>query len=126
VDSRPVRLILDTSAIVAFTRASVHVGEVIAEIDAEDAAVGLPTLCLVEAVRSVAYIDRLDLLVEHPAVVQLADPTGWRAMAATADIVGRLDAAVAALLAIDLDVDVMSGVPGLYAGVGDGDLVIEI
>jgi hypothetical protein len=49
VSERPVRILLDASAIVAFTRASVDVGEVIAEVDEEDAAVGLPLLCLVEA-----------------------------------------------------------------------------
>jgi hypothetical protein len=34
VNQRPVRVILDASAIVAYTRESNHVGEVIAEFDA--------------------------------------------------------------------------------------------
>jgi hypothetical protein len=34
------------SAIVAFVRESIHVGEVIAEVDPEEAAIGLPVLCL--------------------------------------------------------------------------------
>jgi hypothetical protein len=33
VSDRPIRVVLDASAIVAFTRESVDVGEVIAEID---------------------------------------------------------------------------------------------
>ncbi|HET6950395.1 MAG TPA: hypothetical protein VFI47_08470 [Acidimicrobiales bacterium] len=63
------RVILDTSAITAFCRESIHVGEVIAEVaDEEGAAVGLPVLCLVEATRTVADTDRLELLVNHPGL----------------------------------------------------------
>ena len=105
MSDRPVQVLLDTSAIVAFTRGSIHVGEVIAEVDDEQAAVGLPLLCLVEATRAVADTDRLDLLVHHAATAIVADnPADWRALAATYDIVGRLDAASAALAAVDLDV----------------------
>lgn len=67
---RPLRVVLDASAIVAFTRASIHVGEVIAEVAAEDAGVGLPVLRLVEAADAPADPDRmhmLDLLVSHPS-----------------------------------------------------------
>lgn len=79
---RPVQVLLDASAIVAFTRSSIHVGEVIAEVDDEQAAVGLPLLCLVEATRAVADPDRLDLLVNHRATVILADDAAdWRALA---------------------------------------------
>jgi hypothetical protein len=59
-----IRVLLDASAILAFTRESIHVGEVICEVtDEEGCAVGLPLLCLVEATRAVADPDRLDLLV---------------------------------------------------------------
>ena len=40
---RPIRLIFDTSAIVAFTRQSIHVGEVLAEVADEHAVAGLPS-----------------------------------------------------------------------------------
>jgi hypothetical protein len=59
MSDRPVRILLDASAIVAFTRESIDVGEVIAEVDDEYASVGLPMLCLVEASRAVADSDRL-------------------------------------------------------------------
>jgi hypothetical protein len=126
-EQRPVRLILDASAIVAFTRGSIHVGEVLAEIDDEGAVVALPFACLVEAVHAVVDTDRLDLLVAHRATaVKSDDPGLWRALATMYDIVGRADAAAAALAAIDHDVEVLTGQPGLYAGLDDGGLVIPI
>jgi hypothetical protein len=124
---RPVQVLLDASAIVAFTRSSIHVGEVIAEVDDEQAAVGLPLLCLVEATHAVADTDRLDLLVNHRATVILADePADWRALAATYDIVGRIDAASAALAAVDLDVALLTAQPGLYGGMADGGPIIPV
>ena len=65
MSDRPVRILLDASAIIAFTWESIDVGEIIAEVDDENAAVGLPMLCLVEASRAVADKDRLTLLVHH-------------------------------------------------------------
>ncbi len=127
MSDRPVQVLLDASAIVAFTRGSIHVGEVIAEVDDEQAAVGLPLLCLVEATRAVTDPDRLHLLVNHPAAVILADDaTDWQALAATYNIVGRIDAASAALAAVDLDVSLLSAQPGLYGGMADGGPVIPV
>jgi hypothetical protein len=123
---RRIRLVFDTSAIIAFTRSSIHVGEVLAEVDDEDAAVALPLACLVEAVHAVTDVERLDLLVAHRATVILPDePATWQALAITYDIVGRTDAASAALAAIDHDVDVLTRQIGLYAGLDD-ELVLPI
>jgi hypothetical protein len=126
VPDRPVRLILDASAIVAFVRESVHVGEVIAQVDAEEAAVGLPVLCLAQAKTMVDDVDRLNLLAGHDAAVVLSDPDDWQALAATVDLVGRWDAAAAALLALDSSLAVLTATPALYAGLGGGDLTIAI
>jgi hypothetical protein len=46
---RPIQLVLDTSAITAFTSGSIAVGELIAEIDDEQGATGLPVVCVAEA-----------------------------------------------------------------------------
>lgn len=121
-----VRIILDASSILAFTRASLDVGEVIAEVaDEPGCAFGLPVLCLAEATRAVADTDRLDLLVNHPVALVLApDPVSWRALAVTYDTVGRLDAASAVLAAIDLGCDVLTAQPGLYAGLAGGGPII--
>lgn len=79
MSDRPVRVLLDASAIVAFTRGSIDVGEVIAEVDDEHAAVGLPQLCLVDAEHAVADPARLDLLVTHRAASVLTDAADqWR------------------------------------------------
>jgi hypothetical protein len=127
MSDRPVRILLDASAITAFTWESIDVGEVIAEVDDENAAVGLPMLCLVEASRAVADKDRLTLLVHHRASAVLGDdPEDWRALAAMYDIVGRIDAASAAVAAIDLDVSILTGQPGLYGGLAGGGPVIPI
>src|SRR3954471_219485 len=73
----PGPLVLDTSAIAAFARGSIHVGEVLAEIADEDAVALLPLACLVEAVNRQRFTSeedaRLDLLVGHPATEMLAD-----------------------------------------------------
>lgn len=127
-DHPTVRVILDASAIVAFTRESIDVGEVIAEVADEDGCVfALPALCLVEASRAVADDARLDLLCNHPAALVISpEPGEWRALAAAHDTVGRLDAASAVLAAIDLDCDVLTGQPGLYAGLAGGGPIIPI
>jgi hypothetical protein len=127
VSDRPVKVILDASAIVAFTRGSVDVGEVIAEVNDEYTAAGLPILCLVEATRAVADGDHLELLVNHPATAVLTPkPEDWQALAAIYDTVGRLDAASAVLAAIDLDCQVLTGQPGLYGGLAGGGPVIPL
>jgi hypothetical protein len=127
VSGRPIRVLLDASAIVAFTRGSIDVGETIAEVNDEHAAAGLPILCIVEATRAVADTDRLDLLVAHPATAVLVPrPGDWQALAATYETVGRLDAASAVLAAIDLDCLVLTGQPGLYGGLAGGGPIIPI
>lgn len=50
--------------------------------------------------------------------------SSWQALSATYDIVGRLDAATAVLAALDIGVDVLTGQPGLYAGIAGGGPVI--
>ena len=127
MNERPVRILLDASAVVAFTRGSIDVGEVIAEVDDEHATVGMPILCLVEATRAVTDTDRLTLLVEHRASKLLTDDAAsWQALAAAYEIVGRLDAASAALAVIDRDIDVLTAQPGLYGGLAGGGPVIAI
>jgi hypothetical protein len=127
VDERPVHLVLDTTAIVAFAAGSIPVGELIAEIDDENGVAGLPVLCLAEASRFAADSDRLTLLANHHATVLLSVPAGdWRALAITTDeIIGRVDAASAVLAAYNHDCEVLTATPRLYAGL-DGDMILPI
>ncbi|MDH6463625.1 hypothetical protein M2302_003820 [Micromonospora sp. A200] len=109
----PIRLILDTSAILAFTEGSTAVGEAIAKVANEGSLFGLPVMCLADAARSVADTDRLDLLVNHPAAAVLTvDPLQWKTLAATHHAVGRLDTAAALLAAATNDCRVLAGQPG--------------
>jgi hypothetical protein len=127
VSDRPVQILLDASAITAFTRRSVDVGEILAEVDDEHAAAGLPVLCLVEASRAVVDGDLLDYLVAHRATAVLpVEPDGWRALAATYDTVGRLGAASAVLAAAAADLPILTAQPALYAGLEGGGPIIRI
>jgi hypothetical protein len=84
-------------------------------------------LCLVEVSRAVVDKDRLTLLVHHRASIVLGnDPGDWPALAAMYDIVGRLDAASAAVVAVDWDVSILTAQPGLYGGLAGGGPVIPI
>ncbi|MEU3455307.1 hypothetical protein ABZ671_17175 [Micromonospora sp. NPDC006766] len=127
-DSRPVRLVLDTSAIVAFTSASIPVGELIAEVDDEEGLTGLPVLCLAEATRLAKDDARLALLVHHSATVLLDLPAEeWRSLATSMfEVIGRADAASAVLAAIWHDCHVLTAVPALYAGLDEGGPILPI
>jgi hypothetical protein len=130
VTDRPLRAILDTSAILRFVRGdeSIGVGEIIAEIREEDAVAGLPVVCLAEAWRtgSPQTGDLFQMLVDHDATELLDGPDDWQAVAAATDIAGRLDAAVAAQLAVDFGVVLLSATPRLYAGFANPEFVIEV
>lgn len=123
--TRPIRIVLDASAVVAYARGSIDVGETLAEVDDENAAAALPILCLVEASRAIASTEFLDLLVNHRATVLTApEPSLWRALATVHQTVGRLDSASAALLATHQGLQVLTREPGLYAGLKGGGPVI--
>lgn len=125
---RPVQLVLDTSAILDYCRGSLPVGELLVEIDAEGGAVALPLLCLVEAATVRPEDEQwLDMLVQHPATEVVGVDAGlWKMLAAIRDTVGRVDAAFAALLALDYDTDVATRTPGLYAGLGGGEIALPL
>jgi hypothetical protein len=92
VSEPDVRLVLDTSAAIAYARSSIHVGEVLAEIADERAVAALPLACLVAAVPAVTDTAGLRMLAEHAATVVLTDgPDMWPELAAMAEIVGRLE-----------------------------------
>lgn len=126
---RRVTLVLDTSAIVAYTRreTAVHVGDVLIQVFEDQAVAVLPSACLAEAVPAVADTGLLDVLVAHDATMVLADgETMWRDVAAMAEVTGRPDTASAALAAIDFGANVLTRTPGMYAGIGKSGMVIEI
>lgn len=117
----PIRLVLDTSAILAYAATSIAVGETIAEVVDEGGWFGLPVVCLAEASRLVGEDQAAGvlLLVEHPyAVVTPADDEEWRVLAEWTRILGRVDLASALAEAIAHSGYVLTGEPDGY---GDPD-----
>jgi hypothetical protein len=123
---RRVRVILDTSAILAFSRGSVHVGDTAAEVDDDGSLLGLPISCLVEARWRLADAGRLSLLVHHRATELITAPGDWSALAAALDVAGRQDAASALLAAVQSGCDVLTAHPRRYAALAGGSPVIPI
>jgi hypothetical protein len=126
---RDAKLVLDTSAITAWVRGSVAVGETLAEVNDENGAVVIPLWCLIEAGHNTAMIERerLELLLAHPATFLITDDAqDWAALVALRTLTGRPDCAAAAMLALDLGVDVMTADPRWYKGVADGRIVLRI
>lgn len=123
---KPVHLVLDTSALIAYAGGSEHVGETLTQVVENDAVFTVPmTVLALAATRADPAL--IDLLTKHQAFqpAQL-DWRRWRALAATLSVLGRLDAAEALLVALDVDAHLLSGEPGLYAALGDDPPVIGI
>jgi hypothetical protein len=123
---RPVRVVLDTSAILAFSRGSIPVGDTAAEVDDDGSLIGLPIACLVEARWRLADAGRLSLLVHHRATELIAAPGDWSALAAALDVAGRQDAASALLAAVLWGCDVLTAHPRRYSALAGGCPVIPI
>jgi hypothetical protein len=118
-------LVLDTSAIVAYARGSVDVGEPIAEVSDAGGVVLLPVVCLVEAARRVDD-HMLHLLTDHPACeVDPVTADGWPMAAATTRVLGRLDLAVALIAAATGGGFVLTAEPDAYGPLGE-DVVIPL
>jgi hypothetical protein len=118
-------LVLDTSAIVAFARGSVDVGEPIAEVRDAGGVVLVPVVCLVEAARHVDD-DMLHLLTDHPACeVDPLPADGWPMAAATTRLLGRLDLAVALIAAATVGAFILTAEPDAYGTLGE-DVVIPL
>jgi hypothetical protein len=123
---RPVRLVLDTSAVIAYANGSEHVGEPLTQVAENRAAFTAPLAVLATAA---TQVDRawVDLLTKHPAFQPVeTEWTRWPALAATLGTVARLDAAEALLAALDVNCDVLTAEPHVYATLGDDPPIIAI
>ncbi len=122
-DLRDIAIVLDTTALTAWARESVAVGELIAEIEDDHGAVLVPMACLVEAAYRTGMLaeQRLRMLLDLPTVFLVVDdPEDWPALAATRNLVERADLAAAAWLAVDAQVQVMTSDPRWYSAVNGG------
>lgn len=122
----PVRAVLDATAVLAYGRASVSVGEVIAEITDELAGFAVPEICLIEAARQLDADDwpALDLLVGHSHCVRVELPTDWREIAAAARLLDGTSRAAAILAAVDHGAYLLTTEPAVYGD--DAPLVIAV
>lgn len=108
------RVILDTTAVAAYTHTSVHVGEVLAEIADEHASFGVPAVCLADVHRTAEgpQAAMLNALAYHTGCAVLPFDAGrWRQVGAAWAVLGDLGAACAA-------VPVLAG-DGLYVLTAD-------
>lgn len=122
----PVRLVLDATAIAAYGRATVAVGETIVEVADSNAVVGLPVACLAEAL-AVDSTGRVEVLARHPAVRVLPLPAEvWPVLGAATALLRRVGAASAFLAAEEFDCDILTADPGRYVALGDDPPVIGI
>ena len=117
-------LVLDTSAVIAYARGSVDVGEPIAEVHSEGGTVLVPDVCLIEAASRVGD-DMPRLLLEHPACeLEPLSLKHWPALAA-ARTLDRLDLVAALHVAALGQGYILTGEPAAYGVLGE-DLVIPI
>jgi hypothetical protein len=123
---RPIRLVFDTSAILAYSEGSIHAGEPLAVVEEEGGVVGLPVLCLVEANWAAVDPDRLRVLVNHKSTTILPTSDDVGALAVIEDSVGRLDSMSAMKSAMDEGACLLSSRFGVYAGLENGGPVIPI
>lgn len=112
-----VRLVLDLSALRAYTAGSVHVGEPIHEVVEDDEQFGVPLPVAVEALagatgKDLALLHRLlalDACAVLPALAgDLLELVYWRR------ITGRLDLAAAAVAALAHDASVLTAEAARY------------
>jgi hypothetical protein len=74
VDDLPISLILDTSAVLAFAAGSMHVHEPVIVAGEAGEHVGVPVICMLEAVRHDPRVDLREML-HHPRITVITpDP----------------------------------------------------
>lgn len=123
-------LILDTSAIVAYTRQDTHtigVSETLHEVADNGDRFGLPVLCLAEATNQAdgAQSALLDVLAAHPAAEVIADDLDWRDLGFSAHLYDSYSRAVAYLTAMGCGAYLLTAEPGVYGG-PDTDGIIGV
>jgi hypothetical protein len=127
VTDRPTRLVLDTTAVLAYAHGSEAVGETIREVVDEDAGYAIPVICLAEAAAQVdgRQLPLLDLLVAHSHALEVPLPHDWRALAIACRLYGSVARGAAMTTAVLHHAYVLTANPAAYGG-DDIDGVIGI
>jgi hypothetical protein len=120
-DSRPIALVLDTTAILAYAAGSMHVHEPVLLAGEAGHDVAVPVHCLIEAVRRDPTLDLRELLHLDQAVTVMPDRHTDGELFAdwTIYLDGREDAAAAAVLTYRHQAGLLTGEPDLYAVAGE-------
>lgn len=84
-ESRPIRLILDASAICAFG-AHETVGEIIGDIEDADECFAVASASLAEAVALGANLDLIELLLSHHGCVVVRSTADWQSLGRFMDL----------------------------------------
>lgn len=125
---RPLRVVLDTSAVLAYAQGRVHVGEIVAEVLDEGAEFGVPVVCLAAAAAETKDPDRLEVLVRRTGCVVVPHVAAdWRSLGFCVAGGRPFDLAAAMLAAVGgSDAHIVSGMPNAYAPAGDAVSVIGV
>lgn len=129
-DTGDIDLILDTSAVSAYIKGSMNVGETLAEVADNEAHFAVPALCLIEAVRlgGPDAAAGAELLAGHTCCEVLPVPADWLTLALASHFFGRTDIAWVFLAAGVRDAAILTAEPASYRAYGDDDglTIIEI
>ncbi|MEV7328223.1 hypothetical protein [Micromonospora sp. NPDC093244] len=123
-DDRPVRLVLDRSALLAYLAGSVHVGEPLHEVIQDRNRFGVTAVTAAEALALVsdpkerATLHRL--LSLDACAVLATDGGSWHELSYWRTVTGRADLATTVLACLDHDASILSG-EDRY---GDGELPV--
>ena len=112
-----VRLILDTSAVLAYANSRIEVGETISEVVEEGSAFGASVVSLAEAMRMADKPERdgIRLLAAHVCFKPLPAKAGdWQRLGYWAANLGTVQHAAAIIEAIDRDGYVITAEPHSY------------
>src|SRR5262249_17398576 len=110
-----VKLALDTTAVQAFANASIHVGELLAELEDEDTSFAISALCLAEASATIGDESMIRLLVQRAACLVIpVRRDDWPALARELHKASGLSMAATALIAERADAYIVTADPDGY------------
>ncbi|MEU4334878.1 hypothetical protein AB0F59_09655 [Micromonospora lupini] len=123
-DDRPIRLVLDRSALLAYLAGSVHVGEPLHEVIQDrnrfgvTAVTAAETMAIVSDPKERATLHRL--LTLDACEVLATEGRSWHELSFWRTVTGRADLATTVLAVLDHDASILTG-EDRY---GDGDLPV--
>jgi hypothetical protein len=120
-----VKLVLDETAVLAYSKGSIHVGEPVAQLAEEtDARFAVPVTCLADAgTRTDSRAMLVVLAGLEQAMVTPVEAGRWSELLTLSQLLGSVDHAVPFLTATKFDAYLLTAAPGRYPEV---DRIIDI